>query len=160
MDYRIKKPTTIENLALDIAAALDDHIEFHEGEEILDLTITPATPGQRAVYACYWYQYEVCNGGHHQFFNNSTGILWEEAIRGFNLLKNPPYKAILEDAVSLFPNRYPSKDRQKRMEQLSAIPKEQLKELDTKLYELDEIEDFDKIFIPYINVHPDEFFIL
>ena len=61
-DYRIKKPAAKKHLPFQVATALDDCIEFHEGEKTFMRTIAPATRGQRAVYSSYWYHYEVCNG--------------------------------------------------------------------------------------------------
>jgi len=143
--YRISKPDAKPAVAFTVAAALDDHIQFHEGETVLRETMRPATPGQRAVYSCYWYEYEVCNGGHRQFFDNSTGILWDEAIAGFALVGAPKHGAILKAAVLLFPDGHPSKDRDVRAEQVSRIPNEQLETLDNRLYELSKEEELDRI---------------
>ena len=158
-DYRIKKPTAEKDLVWEAAGALDDRIEFHEGEAVLQQTIAPATRGQRAVYSCCWYEYEVCNGGHEQFFWNSTGILWEEAIAGFELMGAPHYVALLRDAISLFPTGRPAKGRDKRMLQLETIAKEHLERLDERLYGLGENEDFDEMVARYIKAHPEEFFL-
>jgi len=160
LDYRIKKPEDQKNLVLDVAAGLDDHIEFHEGEEELDKTILPATLGQRAVFSCYWYQYEVCNGGHQQYFENSTGILWEEAITGFNRLNASKYAAILHGAVLLFPKGNPSKNRDKRNKQLENIASGKLESFDNRLFELLRKDDFNEILAHYINTHEEEFFVL
>lgn len=37
---------------------------------------------QRYLNAISWYFMEVNNGGHFQFFDNSTGIVWEDALNG------------------------------------------------------------------------------
>jgi hypothetical protein len=158
-DYRIKRPAAKKDLAFEVAAALDDCIEFHEGEKILMRTIAPATKGQRAVYSSYWYDYEVCNGGHHQFFWNSTGILWGEALAGLVMVGAGKYAAILKAAISLFPNGFPSKSRKKRMAEVEKIPKEKLERLDDSLYELEKKQSLDQILIRYIKANPGEFFI-
>jgi hypothetical protein len=158
-DYRIKRPEGQKDLVSEVFAVLNDRIEFHEGERVLDKTISPATPGQRAVFSCYWYQYEVCNGGHQQFFENSTGILWEEAIAGFNRLNAPQYAAILQGVILLFPKGNPAKDRKKRYKQLAGLPSGQLDKFDDQLYELMKKEDFDEILAHYINTHDGDFFL-
>jgi hypothetical protein len=159
LDYRLQKLKPDGNLAFEVAAALDDHIEFHEGETVLRQTMLPATPGQRAVYSCYWYQYEVDNGGHRQFFENSTGILWDQAISGFILIGASEHVAILKAAVLLFPNGQPSKDRAERRDQVKRIQNEELEALDARLYNVAQEEDLDQIAADYINAHPEEFFL-
>ncbi len=158
-DYLIKRPSAKKDLAFEVAAALDDCIEFHEGEKTLMRTIALATKGQRAVYSSYWYHYEVCNGGHHQFFWNSTGILWDEALAGLVMVGAAKYAAILKSAISLFPKGFPSKSRKKRMVQVDKIPKEKLERFDYSLYELEKKQSLDGFLIRYIKAHPGEFFI-
>lgn len=158
-DYRIKRPSAKKDLTFEVAAALDDCIEFHEGEKTLMRTVTQATKGQRALYSSYWYHYEVCNGGHHQFFWNSTGILWDEALAGLIMVGAAKYAVILKSAISLFPNGSPSKSRKRRMVEVNKIPKEKLQRLDDSLYELEKKQSLDEILIRYIKANPEEFFI-
>ncbi len=121
--------------------------------------MAPATPGQRAVYSCVWYQHEVYNGGHQQFFWNSTGILWDEALAGFIRMSAKEYAATLKAAISLFPDATPAKNRVARKEQLEKIPEEHLNRLDNSLYELERRQDFDEALLRYIKTHPEGFFI-
>ena len=158
-DYRIKRPAAKKDLVLEVAAALDDCIQFHKGEKTLMQTIAPATEGQRAVYSSYWYHYEVCNGGHYQFFWNSTGILWNEALAGLIVVGAVKYAAILKSAISLFPNGFPSKSRKRRMTEVDKIPKEKLERFDDSLYELEKKQSLEEILTRYIKAHPGEFFI-
>lgn len=46
---------------------------------------------QRYLYAIHLYFGEVINGGHHQFFHNSTGIVWEDALNGFKHFGMPKF---------------------------------------------------------------------
>ena len=158
-DYRIVRPVSQPNLAGAVVASLEDHIEFHLGEEILDLTLAPATRGQRAVYSCSWYEFEVVNGGHDQFFGNSTGILWEEAIAGFDLVGASQYGAVLKAAVALFPLGRPALDRRKRWVELEVVSPKRLEQLDEDLYRLTRQYDLDEILTQYIEQHPEDFFI-
>jgi len=158
-DYRIARPVSDEDWPWEIATDLDDYIEFHEGEEVLRETMAPATPGQRAIYSSVWYEHEVCNGGHEQFFWNSTGILWDEALAGLIRMGATEYAAILAAAISLFPNGTPAKDRMTRKEQLENITEADLSRLDDSLYELKGQQTFDEILARYIRIHPEEFFI-
>jgi Domain of unknown function (DUF4375) len=34
------------------------------------------------IHALLWYGAEIDNGGHHQFYSNSTGIVWRDALEG------------------------------------------------------------------------------
>lgn len=50
---------------------------------------------QRYLLAINWYFGEVNNGGHHQFFYNSTGIVWEDVVlNGFKHFGMNEYAAI------------------------------------------------------------------
>lgn len=158
IDYRIKKPPEGEDVPLTVASSLDDFIEFHQGEKMLQRTITPATEGQKAVYSCYWYQYEVCNGGHGQFFQNSTGIMWELILAGLKTIQAYRHFDIFNDTLSLFPKGIPSKDRAKRIRQMKKISKEEIDKLDDRFYDLNETEDIEKTLMNYIQSHPHEFF--
>jgi hypothetical protein len=41
---------------------------------------------QRYVFAVRWYLYEVNNGGHRQFYSNSAGIVWQDALAGLEVM--------------------------------------------------------------------------
>ena len=60
---------------INIYGSYDDYIE----------TSKEFTLEQRYLNAICWYFAEVNNGGHHQFFYNSTGIVWEDALAGLRL---------------------------------------------------------------------------
>ena len=62
---------------INIYGSYDDYIESAK-----DFTLE-----QRYLNAICWYFAEVNNGGHHQFFYNSTGIVWEDALAGLRLFK-------------------------------------------------------------------------
>ncbi|GEM_PF-2404459 len=69
------------------------------------------------VFAVWWYQAEINNGGHAQFFGNSTGIVWEDALKGLGLMGLRENQAILQEAVGRLGGA-PAKERQKRLDQL------------------------------------------
>ena len=60
---------------INIYGSYDDYIE----------TSKEFTLEQRYLNAICWYFAEVNNGGHHQFFYNSTGIVWEDTLVGLRL---------------------------------------------------------------------------
>ena len=155
LDYRVAKPSPTEDV---LKAAIDQiwyGANIYEDEATLKKTLAPATPGQRAIFAASWYEAEVNNGGHDQFFFNSTGILWEEALAGLALLGADAHRSLLERAVAQFPGHRPSKDRFQRQKQLEKVDSDVLDKLDDEFYALDSIELHMR---RYIEAHPEEFF--
>jgi hypothetical protein len=59
------------------------------------------------LYAAHWCHSEVCNGGHHQFFSNTTGILAPEALRGLRAIGLQEWTDILSEAMGFFGDTYP-----------------------------------------------------
>ena len=54
------------------------------------------------LYAAHWCQSEVCNGGLHQFFSNTTGLLAPEALEGFRAIGASEWAEILAEAMKVF----------------------------------------------------------
>lgn len=74
----------------------------------------------RGLLPVHWCDSEVCNGGFHQFFSNSTGIVAPEALAAYRAIGADRCAAILERAMNLFPGRYP-RDREERVAALASI---------------------------------------
>ena len=55
---------------------------IYDGPDEYERSLQPFATPQRLVFAMCWYDAEVCNGGHDQFYSNSTGIVWRDALRG------------------------------------------------------------------------------
>jgi hypothetical protein len=72
----------------------------------------------RHLFAAHWCQSEVRNGGFHQFFSNSTGVLAPEALAAFRAMGLTEWAAILEEAMRFFGEPYP-RERGARLELLS-----------------------------------------
>ncbi len=68
---------------------------------------------QRLVFAIHWYRAEVNNGGHVQFYSNSTGIVWRDALAGFEAMGLSDYAAVVRDSARLLGGD-PPLDREKR----------------------------------------------
>lgn len=111
----------------------DDEKKYYE-----DLSLF--TDPQKYVFAIQWYLSEVNNGGHDQFYFNSTGIVWEEAMIGFRTIGLNEGFDILQQSTKLMGGN-PSKDREERQDQLEKYEPE-FESLDNKLYEIeDQIEN-------------------
>jgi hypothetical protein len=56
----------------------------------------------RAVFTVCWLEFEVCNGGHHQFFWNWEGKLHAETLADLDLIGAADAATILRDALRVF----------------------------------------------------------
>ncbi len=64
-------------------------------------------PGMAQLLAAHWCQYEVLNGGFHQFFFNSTGVLAPEAVQAFRTIGLDAWADALVAAMAHFGAAYP-----------------------------------------------------
>ncbi len=158
-DFRIPRPANDTDLASEVIEVLWEKVDFYQDPDTLARTLEGTTPGQRAVYACTWYRSEVDNGGHSQFFYNSTGAIWPEAREGFRLLGAAEHGKILEGALSIFGASPPSRVRSTRIAQLERITGDSpFDSLDTAFYQLEKRNPIERIFTAYILAHPEDFF--
>lgn len=90
---------------------------------------------QRLVFAIFWYQAEVDNGGHDQFYFNPTGIVWHDALQGLAAIGNQAAFNVLKESIKRLGGT-PSYDREIRCQQLEA---NQLgfDDLDDEFYKID-----------------------
>ena len=82
---------------INIYGSYDDYLESAKG----------FTLEQRYLNAISWYFAEVNNGGHHQFFYNSTGIVWEDALAGLRLFKMDTLADNLQSVIDYFGGTIP-----------------------------------------------------
>ncbi|WP_311532469.1 DMP19 family protein [uncultured Veillonella sp.] len=82
---------------INIYGSYDDYLESAKG----------FTVEQRYLNAICWYFAEVNNGGHHQFFYNSTGIVWEDALVGLRLFKMDILADNLQSVIDYFGGSVP-----------------------------------------------------
>jgi hypothetical protein len=111
---------------------------------------------QRLVLAYHWYLSEVNNGGHDQFYYNSTGIVWKDALKAFIEIGAVDVAAILEESLRRLGGQ-PSLEREERQEQVDST-NAQFDDLDDKLFKLEEKVDFDKKVLEFIRTHRQNFF--
>ena len=82
---------------INIYGSYDDYIE----------TSKRFTLEQRYLNAICWYFAEVNNGGHHQFFYNSTGIVWEDALAGLRLFNMKELAENFQSVLDFFGGTVP-----------------------------------------------------
>ena len=112
---------------------------------------------QRYLNATAWYFMEVNNGGHFQFLDNSTGIVWEDALNGLRLFGMDDLADNFNKVVDLFGGTIPF-DREERW----AAMDESDENFETFLDEADEFVyrtyKYDGEFeAAYIKAHPEKF---
>ena len=97
-------------------------ISIYGGADVFLRDFAAAGAVQGTLFAAYWPQAEILNGGLTQFFGNSTGVLAPEAVEAYRLLGMPRLAARLHDAMAWFGTPYPRgrEPRQKRLEEFAA----------------------------------------
>ena len=99
-----------------------------------------STP-QQHYYAVLIYDAEVNNGGHSQYFVNSSGSRWKTALDGLKAIGAEKRAEILQKASALFGSSGPSTDHEKRHQQIASFTAQQdelLDKLDRGYYSCDE----------------------
>lgn len=133
-----------------------DAVSIYEGPEILDAGLQFATRGQQAVYAVWWTQSEVGNGGFAQYFNNSTGMVVCHARDGLLHIGATELAAVVERAMALFPGGMPPADRAKRRALLHKLASGAFAAIDDEFYAC--AGDLFPLAGKYVRAHLAEFF--
>jgi hypothetical protein len=111
---------------------------------------------QRYLLATTWYFLEVNNGGHWQFLENSTGIVWEDALNGFQLFGMNELAQNLQKVADCFGGRIPY-DRDMRCDRMQEWMQDEtieqlLEEADNLVYDYEGIYEDE-----YVRAHPEKF---
>jgi hypothetical protein len=138
-------------------------VSIYDGKEQYEKDLAPFTASQRAVFAIQWYVAEVCNGGHDQFLYNSTGIVWEDALKGFEMIGASKCAEILRDVIEKCGGSIPF-DREEREELLDRIttnpededePLDLFEQNDSDFY--DEDDGLETTIMAYVQAHAEDF---
>ena len=90
----------------------------------------------------HWLGAEVANRGFQQFLSNSTGIVWEDAYKGYQAIGSEKLAYLIEELIKIYGRDIPF-DREERVNILDSFSQEKLEEIDalTDLYyEIEEAE--------------------
>lgn len=90
---------------------------------------------QQIIFAAYWLQAEILNGGLSQFFFNDSGILAPEAAAACRILGLPKLATVLESAMTRFGEPYP-REREARQKYLDLLEEDAFEEYDDPAAEL------------------------
>mgnify|MGYP003332684233 FL=1 len=91
-----------------------DSVDIYGEPEDFIRQFAALSPEVGHLFAAHWCQSEVCNGGFHQFFMNSTGILAPEAVLGFRALGLEDWAQLLESAMTIIGAPYPRQREARR----------------------------------------------
>lgn len=114
---------------------------------------------QRYLYTIHRYFGEVIKRRHHQFFYNSTGIFWEDALNGFKHFRIPEFTANFQKVIDCYGGTI-SFDREERWNMLESLEEKNEEEF---FGILDEVDDFafeykvEENKFNYIKAHPEKF---
>jgi hypothetical protein len=131
---------------------------FYDDPDAYEESLKRFSKSQRLIWAMLWYISEVNNGGHGQFYSNSTGMVWRDALEGFEVLGVSEIAALLlESALRM--GGSPSLDRAVREQQLEEI-NPSFDDLDDQFYKLENSSDIDldTIMIEFIRANVADFY--
>lgn len=129
-------------------------VSIYDGEDKYRDDLSIFSEEQKYIFAIEWYMAEVNNGGHDQFYFNSTGIVWEDALKGFEAIGLKEYYNILKESTSRIGGS-PSKDRFKRQDQLEESGSD-FEDLDIRIYNCE--EDYFGLVMSYIRKNAEKFY--
>jgi hypothetical protein len=140
----------------DVIAPVWWSVSIYDGPLKYEQSFEPFSLAQKYVFAIRWYVSEVNNGGHRQFYGNSTGIVWQDARDGFGAIGLPRGAAILQVSADRLGGS-PSLDHQERLDQLDIIQPD-FDDCDDALYDLLKKMDLEAMLISYIRSCPADFY--
>jgi hypothetical protein len=129
---------------------------IYDGPCMYEQSLRPFTRPQRLVRAMLLYVYEVNNGGHEQFFSNSSGIVWRDALEGFEAIGLSRGAEILRVAAERLGGS-PSLDRSERQEQIERFQPE-FEDLDEAFGALAAKNDINEQIMKYVRSRPADFY--
>ena len=133
-------------------------VSIYDSLDVYHREAEPLSDAQRKLLALFWYDAEVCNGGHSQFFFNSTGIVWKDAIEGMRLVGAAEYAENFQKAIDVFGGSVPF-DRSERIAALETFSKDEnfddFHQMDMFYY--GDANDICKRMDDYVKLHPAEF---
>lgn len=133
-------------------------ISIYDGPAVFLQQYRRVKPEVGLLFAAHWLYSEVCNGGFHQFFSNSTGVLAPEAARGFRAIGLQDSADLIEKAMQWFGEPYP-RERVERIDRLGSLTGENREEwdpflkLDEEFYDQLEAGLFDRAADEYARVN-------
>jgi hypothetical protein len=129
-------------------------IRAGDDKEAIDACWAPHSRTLREYNAVQRYIDEVGNGGHEQFFTNSSGLHWQEALDGLQRFGLHNHRAILVRAIDLLGGNLPT-DRDEmwaRLEERNVV----FHDLDKELWRSE--PRYQSAVMTYAKTHREEFY--
>ena len=130
-------------------------VDISGGPEAYEASLAPFSSAQRLALGVLWYEAEVNNGGHDQFYWNSTGIVWRDALAGFGMLELPAFAAILNESAARLGGD-PPLDREARQAVLDGL-EPRFDDLDDRFFALERAGQLTDHLAAWMRAHPDAF---
>ena len=108
----------------------------------------------RLLFAVDSYMAEVYNGGHDQFFFNSTGVVWKDALKGLEMIGSKEAYAILKRVIGRFDCDIPD-DADARRAMMDELEDGLFEKDDQAFYDM--TEDLSELENAYIQRNADAF---
>ena len=154
----------IENLAptdfcVELIQPAWETVNIYESYEEYEESLKAYTTEQRFLLAMHWLGAEVANGGFQQFLSNSTGIVWEDAYKGYQAIGSEKLAYLIEELIKICGRDIPF-DREERGNILDSFSQEKLAEIDalTNLYYEIEEPEWRKVTL-WVKANSEKFFI-
>jgi len=140
----------------EIVAPLVQNVSIYDGPDTYLKDLTKFSKQQQYVFAIDWYQSEVDNGGHKQFFFNATGIVFQEALDGLQAIGAYEFYKIMKEATVRMGNGL-SKDCSTRRFFLED-ERPNFDDLDTKFYTLNKDAPLETLLKTHILKNKEKFY--
>jgi len=154
----------IENLAptdfcVELIQPAWETVNIYGSYEEYEESLKTYTIEQRYLLAMHWLGAEVANGGFQQFLSNSTGIVWEDAYKGYQAIGSEKLAYLIEELIKVYGRDIPF-DREERGNILDSFSQEKLAEIDalTDLYYEIEEPEWRKVTL-WVKANSEKFFI-
>lgn len=162
-DERFDRNSKSQNPRIRAAAARARALAVGIRDPYLDLAEKESadlTQCERVYLAVCSYKSEVDNGGHAQYFVNSSGDSWKTALEGLRAMGDLARADILFEATRLFGSDGPPEEnmlRHRKLAKFSNRKDRRLAELDSRFYALDKQTQLDEFLWPYLMQNREQF---
>jgi hypothetical protein len=142
----------------ELEAAILDNVDYRIGGNYDEAykKVTGLSKGFQMVYATWWVEAEVNNGGFNQYFWNPAGQFQNEALEGYKLLGAEEHADLLGEAIKIYEQLAPKLSKLKAENTTAAFTQSYkdnpLGQCDDKFYKLK--VDTSALRIKYIREHP------
>jgi len=137
------------------ALAHEPHLAWNAYVEILAMAgYGDLDPVQRVPHLCFWYENEVQNGGHLQYFENRGTALLKETLYALRILGATQQQRVLEEAARVFLNKPRSKIQTAEEFSRTALEGE-FKRFDSAYYSCK--PSMEKLLRAYLKLHSKHF---